>query len=318
MLERNTYATSLLAVWFCLWATVMLLIGILITFNVKDTYFVSAGAPDEATTDAVILGLGTVAFGALLFVVGVGLWAIRAWAWWIATVLVGISFVADIVNFARTVTLLATLPDDLPRQMAVWPILMWREPMTFLGTDSNEVLLVGWPILVHLIVSLVVLLVLVSPQFRELFGVALAEEAIPAGGPRPVGLEATRVPQRPGRAEEPAATAQYGASPRRLAYLIVQTGQLAGQSFQLKDQTTIGRSKRENDIALDDNGVSRQHAIVRLENGRFVFMDRGSLNRSFLVTSSGKQEITKQVLEDGDELLLGDTRVLYREGQAKA
>ncbi len=108
-------------------------------------------------------------------------------------------------------------------------------------------------------------------------------------------------------------TAAPAARGNGTAYFIVKNGELAGQHFGLNPQTTIGRSASGNDIVLPDKLVSREHALVRLENNRFVFMDRGAVNRSFLVTPDGQREITKHVLRNGDELLLGDTRLIYKE-----
>lgn len=313
--DRGSYVTGLLSAWLCFWGLILILIGVLITFNVSDTYYDSDFAADEASTDAIIIGLATAVLGVGIVVVGVGAWLIKTWAWWVATGLTALAVFSDIVNFARVANLLSALPDELGRKEAVWPIVMWRESLTFLGTSNNDVLLNSWPILLHLILAAIALLLLASPQMRESFGVTFGQMAPPIPS-RPVGGDATRVPMpaRPVR-EEPAHTIQHSVPPARLAYLIVQSGQGAGKSFQLQNQTTIGRSQKDNDIALSDNAVSREHAMIRLENQRFIFMDRGALNRSYLVTPDGKKEINKHTLMDGDEILIGETRLLYREGQ---
>ncbi len=320
MNDHNTYTSGLLATWLWIWGLVLVLLGVLVAFNVSDTYFDSTLAPSNLTTDAVILGVGTMVLGAVLLAIGAGIWMIRPWAWWAAISVVLLSFVSDIVNFGRTAAVLGVLSDPLPRRTAVWPIIMWREGVSFLGTANHDLFLVTWPLILHLVVSLVVLFVLASPQLRELFGIRFGEAAAVMGAPIPqparFGGEATRVPA-PHR-EEAGLTSQLGVAPQKLAYLIVQSGPGKGSSFQLKSQTTIGRDRKDNDVVLNDTAVSREHAIVRLEDHRFIFMDRGSVNRSFLVTPEGTKEITKHVLVDGDELLIGETRVLYREGQALA
>jgi hypothetical protein len=57
---------------------------------------------------------------------------------------------------------------------------------------------------------------------------------------------------------------------------------LAFASVHPVDDVRIGRSA-DNDLAIDDLGVSRRHARVRLEpDGTVVVIDRGSLNGTWL------------------------------------
>jgi len=96
--------------------------------------------------------------------------------------------------------------------------------------------------------------------------------------------------------------------------LIVQQGPNAGRSFHLGARTRIGRGQA-NDIVIGDASVSRDHAVIRMEDGRFVFTDRGSRNRSYVITENGKHEVTgRHTLADGDRLSIGDCVLLFRDG----
>jgi pSer/pThr/pTyr-binding forkhead associated (FHA) protein len=85
-----------------------------------------------------------------------------------------------------------------------------------------------------------------------------------------------------------------------LSSFFVLRGKDQGQRFYLNlPMVRIGRD-RENDICLHDSEVSRKHAQVILQSGRFVFHDLGSANGSVI-----NQERTKE-------------RVLYFEGGTSA
>src|SRR5215469_9865155 len=71
------------------------------------------------------------------------------------------------------------------------------------------------------------------------------------------GKDTTRFPDH-----DRTRSARPRSRPQRLGMLIVRQGDEFEQVFEvLKDPTTIGRS-RESDIALEDEAVSRVHAIV--------------------------------------------------------
>lgn len=76
--------------------------------------------------------------------------------------------------------------------------------------------------------------------------------------------------------------------------------------------TVIGRGS-EADIRLDDPGVSRRHAEVRLNAGeRVSIVDLGSTNGT---TVDGRQ-VGESALADGVEVVIGQTRLMYRHGEA--
>ncbi len=69
---------------------------------------------------------------------------------------------------------------------------------------------------------------------------------------------------------------------------------------------TLGRSA-DNHLALDDQLVSRHHAVIREEAGRFVLADLGSTNGTFV---DGRR-VKERVLSDGDVIRLGGTTLLF-------
>jgi two-component system, cell cycle response regulator len=88
---------------------------------------------------------------------------------------------------------------------------------------------------------------------------------------------------------------------RDRASLTLLTGPDAGQVFALRDETLIGRDF-ECQVRIDDVSISRTHArVVRIQSGKFVLEDLGSMNGTFL----GPDRITRRELVSGDRIQLG-------------
>lgn len=84
-------------------------------------------------------------------------------------------------------------------------------------------------------------------------------------------------------------------------------GTYAGKEFFLtEDLTTIG-SISGNTIVLQDAGVSKRHAGIKIEEMRFELADFGSTNGTFV----NGAKITKQFLRDGDEVRVGECRMKF-------
>jgi hypothetical protein len=71
--------------------------------------------------------------------------------------------------------------------------------------------------------------------------------------------------------------------------------------------TVIGRAA-EADLRLNDPGVSRKHAEIRLENGQFTLVDIGSTNGIRL----NNAPVTRQQLAPGDRIELGSTTLVFQ------
>jgi two-component system, cell cycle response regulator len=93
---------------------------------------------------------------------------------------------------------------------------------------------------------------------------------------------------------------------REHAYLIVLAGSAMGEMFKLSGkQTVIGRGQAAH-IRIMDEGVSREHCEIAAEAGQMILHDLGSTNGTFCRGA----RIDRQVLEDGDKILVGSNTVL--------
>jgi len=90
-------------------------------------------------------------------------------------------------------------------------------------------------------------------------------------------------------------------------YLVIQQGPQAGKRIEIwKDRTTIGRS-RNCDIFLEDISVHRKQASIVLGISGYVLYDDHGSGDSFV---NGKP-VKEQLLNDGDELLFGNTPLTF-------
>jgi hypothetical protein len=74
-----------------------------------------------------------------------------------------------------------------------------------------------------------------------------------------------------------------------------------------RDPVVIGRLST-NDVVLSDPNVSRRHAELRREGGRWILVDLGSTNGSVV---NGKL-VKEQALEDGDRLSFGQSELIFK------
>jgi pSer/pThr/pTyr-binding forkhead associated (FHA) protein len=104
--------------------------------------------------------------------------------------------------------------------------------------------------------------------------------------------------------------ADVEALPPGSGLLVVKRGPNAGSQFRLDSAvSTIGRHPAS-DIYLDDITVSRRHAEIRRENGVFQVVDLGSLNSTYL----NREAVDSAVLTDGDEIQVGNFRLVFLAG----
>jgi pSer/pThr/pTyr-binding forkhead associated (FHA) protein len=105
-----------------------------------------------------------------------------------------------------------------------------------------------------------------------------------------------------------APAAPPASAPMPQAELTVMLGDRVLQTVALgKARFTIGRSP-VSDLVIENAGVSRLHAVIRSEGGRFYLEDQGSANGIFI----NRQRVTTQELHDGDEIGILKHRLLFR------
>ena len=75
-----------------------------------------------------------------------------------------------------------------------------------------------------------------------------------------------------------------------------------------KGSIEIGRAPDNDGIKVDDIGLSRRHCSIREDGGRLVVEDLGSRNGTFV----NGERIVRRVLKPGDEIEIGESRVLVR------
>jgi len=105
----------------------------------------------------------------------------------------------------------------------------------------------------------------------------------------------------------------------RTARALVENGLVRGAGgnvveFPLAGPAIIGRSSAAG-VQLADREVSRRHTAVEPEGAGFVVRDLGSSNGTFL---NGRRLYTPAPLHDGDEVMVGSTRLVFRTGEVQA
>src|SRR5262245_51345322 len=89
--------------------------------------------------------------------------------------------------------------------------------------------------------------------------------------------------------------------------LIVLAGPLRGRTFVLSEpEFSIGR-EASNRFSVNDELVSRRHAVIKEESGRFTLVDLNSRNGT-LVNAVPVQQRT---LQAGDRIQVGDSLLLF-------
>lgn len=88
---------------------------------------------------------------------------------------------------------------------------------------------------------------------------------------------------------------------------VMRSGPTPGVTFPLEgDQLTIGRDST-NGVAINDAEVSRKHARMMFQGGKYVLEDLGSTNGTFV---NGQRLAGPVVLKPGDVISLGEQIVL--------
>ncbi len=88
---------------------------------------------------------------------------------------------------------------------------------------------------------------------------------------------------------------------------VMRSGPTPGMTFPLEgDQLTIGRDS-SNGVAINDAEISRRHARLNFQGGKYVLEDLGSTNGTFV---NGQRLAGPVVLKPGDVVSLGEQIVL--------
>jgi hypothetical protein len=121
----------------------------------------------------------------------------------------------------------------------------------------------------------------------------------------PIGQATELRPNAPATARRPARTATWE--------LEVIHGLDAGRRYPLTDRVSLGRDWNA-DIALNDQQVSRRHAQIQRAGDDYQIVDQGSSNGTFV---NGVLISMPTRLKAGDEVRMGDTRLVLRGPQSK-
>jgi adenylate cyclase len=96
-----------------------------------------------------------------------------------------------------------------------------------------------------------------------------------------------------------------------MAKLILVSGDEPAE-FELQELNTLGRHP-SNSIQILDRIISKEHIeIRRTPDSRYVMRDLGSLNGTFI----GSDRVEQHTLQDGDEINVGSTRLVFRDDPA--
>lgn len=92
--------------------------------------------------------------------------------------------------------------------------------------------------------------------------------------------------------------------------LIMRQGPTPGATFALEgDQITVGRDST-NEIVINDVEISRRHARLNFQGGKYVLEDLGSTNGTFV---NGQRLAGPRVLKAGEVVSFGEQIVLVFE-----
>jgi hypothetical protein len=106
------------------------------------------------------------------------------------------------------------------------------------------------------------------------------------------------------------------ASDKAHARLVIERGKSVGKQFLLSSaESHIGRWDADGgvfpDVDLDSDDpeakVSRRHARITFNDGKYALEDLGSTNGTFINRGKRMAPGTRQPLSDGDEIIVGKT-----------
>jgi len=99
-----------------------------------------------------------------------------------------------------------------------------------------------------------------------------------------------------------------------MAFLKIISPEGSERTVDLADRNTLGRHP-DNTIQLLDRIVSKTHCHINLDGGRYVLVDQGSLNGTYV---NGDRVQGTRVLAADDEITLGSTKIVFSTGGSRA
>lgn len=95
--------------------------------------------------------------------------------------------------------------------------------------------------------------------------------------------------------------------------LVAIAGKLKGRVFDIAGPTILGRQEGVQ-VHIDDPKASREHAKVFKQGADICIVDLNSRNGTLV----NDAKITKRVMHEGDEIVIGETRLRYESGAPAA
>ncbi|MFQ5411729.1 MAG: FHA domain-containing protein [Phycisphaerae bacterium] len=93
-----------------------------------------------------------------------------------------------------------------------------------------------------------------------------------------------------------------------MASLKITSGEKAGSHYPLAKRPLTGGRDPARDIQILDPKVGRRHFQIRMRDADYVVVDFQSRNGVYV---NGEKINVEQTLRDGDEILIGDTRLVF-------
>jgi hypothetical protein len=175
-------------------------------------------------------------------------------------------------------------------------------------------------------------------QYCDECGAPLRPNSRPAAGANPTGANRFKidgdgqnghsrsaVPQPEVAGGKAAAgvnlSSQVGSSEKAHAKLVIERGKSVGKQFLLSAaESQIGRWDADGgifpDVDLDSDDpeakVSRRHARITTQDGKYYLEDLGSTNGTFVNRGKRLSPGTRQLLNDGDEIIVGKTFLRFQ------
>jgi len=95
--------------------------------------------------------------------------------------------------------------------------------------------------------------------------------------------------------------------PDEMGMVVVTSGRSAGSRYAISGQVTVLGRHPDSTVFLDDVTVSRRHAEIRFDGGRYVISDGGSLNGTYVNGS----RVDSVELAEGDQVQIGKFKLVF-------